>query len=131
MSVTVTLDASQFNDLEGFYTTIYGLMDWHEDWEPAHNLDTLNDVLYSGFGTGPVILIWEQAGKSKSELGLEATRVFYQNKIDQGKPYNITWAQEQLDALNTGEGQTLFDIIVEIFQSHQAITLLLKENQEG
>lgn len=126
MPATITLDANQFNDLEGFYTTIYGLMDWHEDWAPAHNLDTLNDVLYSGFGTEPIILVWQQAGKSKADLGLEATSVFYQNKIDQGKPYNVIWAQEQLDALNAGEGQTLFDIIVEILQSHKTITLVFQ-----
>jgi RNAse (barnase) inhibitor barstar len=126
MSFTYILDAEKFNNLEGFYTTIYGLMDWQEDWAPGHNLDALNDVLYGGFGPDPVILIWQQAGKSKAELGLAATQAFYQHKIDQGKPYNVIWAQEQLDALNAGEGQTLFDIIVEIIQSHQDITLVLE-----
>lgn len=131
MPALITLDASLFNDLEGFYTTIYGLMDWQEDWKPAHNLDALNDVLYSGFGTDPVVLVWENAAKSKTDLGLAATQVFYQQKIDHGHPYSVSWAQEQLDALNAGEGQTLFDIIAEIFQSHKTITLLLKEGREG
>ncbi len=122
------INSSNFDNLEGFYTHIYALMDWQEDWEPAHNLDALNDVLYSGFGAEPVTLIWEDFTKSENDLGITATQAFYQNKIKQGKPYNIDWAKEQLNALMTGEGQTLFEIIVEIIQSHKQITLILQDD---
>lgn len=125
LNPTFLLKASKFDNMEGFYTHIYALMDWQEDWIPAHNLDALNDVLYSGFSTGPVTLIWEDAAKSQRELGVSATQHFYQAKINQGEPYNTSWAQQQLAALLSGEGQTLYDIIVEIITSHKNIQLVL------
>ncbi len=126
MQPVITIPGSRFSDMEGFYTTIYGLMNLYEDWTPSHNLDALNDMLYSGFGTEPVRIVWEGSDKSKAALGVEATRAFYQQKINQGKPYNVGWAQEQLDALLSGKGQTLFDIIVEILNSHKHIKLELQ-----
>lgn len=121
----IILNAQDFNDLDGFYTTIYSMMDHYEDWKPAHNLDAFNDMLYSGFGKDPVKLIWEQSAKSRADLGLQATRDFYQHKIDHGKPYNTDWANKQLEALNSGEGATLFAILVEIISSHRHIELVL------
>jgi len=121
----ILLQASDFDDINGFYSTIYSMMTLHEDWKPAHNLDAFNDMLYSGFGKEPVQLVWEQSAKSQIDLGLQATREFYQHKINQGKPYNTEWATKQLEALNAGQGQTLFDIIVEILRSHRHIELVL------
>lgn len=126
MQTVITIPGSRFCDMEGFYTTIYGLMNLYEDWIPSHNLDALNDMLYSGFGTEPVTIAWEDAEKSRVDLGVEATRDFYQQKINHGKPYNVTWAQEKLDELLSGDGQTLFDIIVEILNSHKHIQLELQ-----
>jgi len=73
----------------------------------------------------PVKLVWEHSAKSRGDLGMQATRYFYQYKIDQGQPYNTNWAAQQLEALNSGKGATLFDIIVEIFHSHRHIELIL------
>jgi RNAse (barnase) inhibitor barstar len=124
-SSPITLNGLDFSDLDGFYTVIYSMMNLYEDWKPAHNLDAFNDILYSGFGKEQVKLVWKHSAKSKSDLGLQATRNFYQHKIDQGQPYNTNWAAQQLDALNSGNGATLFDIIVEIFHSHRHIELVL------
>lgn len=123
-SVYITIDALDFHDLNGFYKTVYNLMELCEDWAPAHNLDAFNDMLYSGFGKEPVVLEWKRSEKSRIDLGVQATRLFYQQKIDHGKPYNTGWARKQLDDLNSGKGATLFDIIVEIFQSHNYIQLV-------
>ena len=122
----IILDGSTFHDLDGFYEAIYGLMTLNQDWSPAHNLDALNDMLYGGFGTEPVAFIWKDAAKSKADLGLPATIEFYQKKIEQGRPFNVVWAQQQLDDLNIGNGQTLFDIIVSILQDHKHIQLTLQ-----
>ena len=124
-SSPIILNGLDFHDLDGFYTVIYSMMDLYEDWKPAHNLDAFNDILYSGFGKERVKLVWEHSAKSKDDLGLQATRDFYQHKIDQGQPYNTNWAAQQLEALNSGKGATLFDIIVEIFHAHRHIELVL------
>ncbi|SMC66203.1 barstar family protein [Moheibacter sediminis] len=119
------LDGNNFDDLEGFYIEIYKLMTLYEDWKPAHNLDALNDMLYSGFGE-EAILIWKNSEKSKLDLGSEATIDFYKNKVKHGKPFNITWAKEKLEELQSEKGQTLFEILIEIFTDHPNIDLILE-----
>lgn len=125
MKPEFVINGNDFDDLEGFYVEIYKLMTLYDDWKPAHNLDALNDMLYSGFGEN-AILIWENSEKSKMDLGTDATIEFYQNKINQGHPFNIEWAQGKLDELEVGNGQTLFDILVEIFSEHPKIKLMLE-----
>ena len=51
----------------------------------------------------------------------------YQMKIEKGYPYNVNLFQEKLEALKNGEGQTLCDIIIEIFGDHRNIELILKD----
>ena len=122
----IIIDADKFADMEGFYTYIYSLMTLYPDWYPGHNLDALNDMLYSGFGTGKVKLILKNAQKSSDEFGINATTEFYQKKIDHGAPYNIDWAKEKIRALERGEGETLFEIILSIFRDHKNIIVILE-----
>ena len=99
------------------------------DWKIG-TLDGLDDILYGGFGvfeSGEEIeIIWKESQKSKEDLGLELTRNFYENKIRQRKPFNIELIQQKLDDLLSGKGQTLFEILVEIIESHKNITLILE-----
>lgn len=118
------LNGNDFDDLEGFYIEIYKLMTLYDDWNPAYNFDVLNDMLYSGLGE-EAILIWKNSEKSKIDLGREATIHFYQNKINQGKPFNIDWAKEKLIEIEQGNGPTLFEIILEIITDHPKIELIL------
>ena len=98
------------------------------DWKVG-TLDGFDDILYGGFGvfenTDEIEIVWKDFQKSKEKLGLEATKEFYENKIKQGKPFNINLAQEKLDDLIAGNGQTLFEILVGIIESHKNITLVL------
>lgn len=119
------LNAYKFNDLKGFYEEIYSLMNLYEDWKPSHNLDALNDMLYSGFGENAV-LVWLNSEKSRKDLGKEATIEFYRNKINQGKPFNVEWAKSKLTEIEIGKGQTLFEIILEIFAEHPRVKLILE-----
>lgn len=125
MKLEFTLKGNNFNDLDGFYIEIYRLMKLYDDWKPAHNLDALNDMLYSGFRENAV-LIWENSAKSKMDLGAKATIKFYQNKINHGQPFNVEWSKGKLTEIESGKGQTLFDILVEIFTEHPKIELILK-----
>ena len=57
---------------------------------------------------------------------LDYSKFKYENKIRQGKPFNIELMQQKLDDLTEGKGQTLFEILVEIIQSHSNIALKLE-----
>jgi len=118
---SAVINGSHFSDLLGFYDEVFeGLMK-DEDWKVG-TLDGFDDILYGIQGE----IIWKDSEKSKQDLGSEATKVFYENKIKQGKPFNIELIQQKLDDLIDGNGQTLFEILIEILESHKNITLILE-----
>ncbi len=117
---TAVINGSHFSDLSGFYEEVSDVFMKDADWKVG-TLDGFDDILYGFEGK----IIWKDAEKSKKELGFEATKKFYENKINQGKPFNINLAQQKLDDLIDGNGQTLFEILIEILESHQNITLIL------
>lgn len=115
------INGSHFSDLEGFYEEVSRLFMEDEDWKVG-TLDGFDDILYGFEGE----MIWKESQKSKQDLGFGVTKAFYENKIRQGKPYNIELIQQKLDELVAGTGQTLFEILVEIIESHKNITLVLE-----
>ena len=115
------INGGHFSDLEGFYEEISELFMKDEDWKVG-TLDGFDDILYGFEGE----IIWRESEKSKQDLGFEATKIFYENKIKQGKPFNVELIQQKLDDLIDGNGQTLFEILVEIIESHKNITLILE-----
>ncbi|KMQ69051.1 ribonuclease inhibitor [Chryseobacterium sp. FH2] len=114
------INGSHFSSLEGFYEEISNVLMKDADWKVG-TLDGFDDILY-GVETD---ITWKNSQKSKEDLGFEATKEFYENKISQGKPFNVKLIQQKLDELIDGSGQTLFEILVEIIESHQNITLIL------
>jgi len=125
----IAINGNHFSDLSGFYDEVSSVLMKNADWKVG-TLDGFDDILYGGFGAfenGERIEIrWKESQKSKEELGQESTRNFYQNKIRQGKPFNAELIQKKLDDLLAGKGQTLFEILVEIIESHKNITLILE-----
>lgn len=125
---TITINGIHFSDLSGFYDEVSLVLMKNTDWKVG-TLDGFDDILYGGFGvfeSGEKIQItWKDSQKSKEDLGLEATRHFYENKIRQGKPFNVELIQQKLNELISGNGQTLFEILIEIIESHKNITLIL------
>lgn len=114
------INGGHFSDLAGFYEEVSQLFMMDEDWNIG-TLDGFDDVLY-GVETG---ITWKDSRKSKEDLGFDLTKEFYENKIMQGKPFNIRLIQQKLDELLSGNGQTLFEILIEIIESHKNITLVL------
>lgn len=117
---SAVINGSHFSDLLGFYEEVSDVLMKDADWKVG-TLDGFDDILY-GF---EVEIIWRESEKSKQDLGFEATKIFYENKIKQGKPFNVELIQQKLDDLIDGNGQTLFEILIEILESHQNITLIL------
>jgi len=125
----IVIHGGHFSSLGGFYEEVSSVLMKDTDWKVG-TLDGFDDILYGGFGViedkEEIEILWKESEKSKEDLGYEATREFYENKIRQGKPFNIESIQQKLYDLNEGKGQTLFDILVEIIESHINITLRLE-----
>lgn len=114
------INGSHFSTLEGFYDEVSQLFMNDEDWMIG-TLDGFNDILYGFKGE----IIWKDSQKSEEDLGFKLTKEFYENKIRIGKPFNIKLIQQKLDELTAGNGQTLFEILIEIIKSHKNIQLIL------
>lgn len=115
------INGSHFSDLSGFYDEVSTVLMKNEDWKVG-TLDGFDDILYGFEGE----IIWKDSQKSREDLGFNLTKGFYENKIKQGKPFNIKLIQQKLDDLIAGNGQTLFEILLEIIESHQKIMLTLE-----
>ena len=115
------INGSHFSNLEAFYEEASSLFLKDENWKVG-TLDGFDDILY-GYEDE---IIWKNAQKSKEDLGFDLTKEFYENKIRQGKPFNVTLIQQKLDDLINGSGQTLFEILIEIIESHKNIKLFLE-----
>ncbi|AYZ35270.1 ribonuclease inhibitor [Chryseobacterium indologenes] len=124
----IVIHGGHFSSLGGFYEEVSKVLMKDTDWNVG-TLDGFDDILYGGFGVfenhEEIEILWKESEKSKQELGFSATREFYENKIKQGKPFNIKLIQQKLDDLISGKGPTLFDILVEIIESHTNINLTL------
>lgn len=125
----IVIHGGHFSSLNGFYEEASSVLMKDTDWKVG-TLDGFDDILYGGFGVfenkEEIEIIWKESEKSKEDLGYEATREFYESKIRQGKPFNIELIQQKLDELTDGKGQTLFEILIEIIESHTNITLKLE-----
>ena len=114
------INGGHFSDLEGFYNEVSQLFMKDEDWKVG-TLDGFDDILYGVESD----ITWKDSQKSKKDLGFELTKEFYENKIRQGKPFNVDLIKQKLGDLMDGKGQTLFEILIEIIESHQNIKLIL------
>jgi hypothetical protein len=125
----IVINGGHFSNLAEFYEEASTVLMKNVDWKVG-TLDGFNDILYGGFGVfennDEIDLTWKEFKKSKQDLGLEATCEFYERKIKQGEPFNVELIQKNLDELIAGEGQTLFDILIEIIESHTNIRLIFE-----
>lgn len=117
---SIIINGKDFSDLNGFYEEISKKLLKDEDWKVG-TLDGLNDILYGFSGD----FIWKKSRNSSEDLGFEATLDFLENKLKIGKPYNLKLIFKQKEDLLSGNGQTLFEIIVDIINSHPKINLIL------
>ena len=123
-------DGNNFVTLADFYYEVERILTTDLDWKIGGNLDAFNDILRGGFGAfeyeEPIDIIWEHSDKSKSDLGYPETIKWLERKLKQCHPSNIPSVKDELIKANNREGQTLFDIIIEIIKDHKHINLTLK-----
>ncbi|MFC4256547.1 ribonuclease inhibitor [Altererythrobacter xixiisoli] len=124
---SIIIEGAHIRDIASFYVEINRVFMAGEDWQLGHSLDALDDMLYGGYGAlqgdAPVVLIWRQMQRNRQDLGRDATRGWYQAKLDQPEGFNVQRIRADLDALERGEGPTFFDIVQQIIADHPNITL--------
>jgi RNAse (barnase) inhibitor barstar len=92
------------------------------------NLDALNDILYGGFDTPDegFVLLWKNSALSKQRLGYPETIKWLNERTRKCHPSNVAHFRQRLALANKNEGETLFDIVVEIISDHPDIELRLE-----
>lgn len=130
LELKLIIDGENFNDIDSFYEEINRLVMEEEDWKLGSSLDAFNDLLYGGIGNlknyDQLDIIWKNSDKSRLELGLEPTINFYRNKLSHPEIFNVEFAQKKLNELESGNGLTYFEILLEIISEHKNIRLILR-----
>lgn len=125
--LVLVLRGSAVSDIPSFYAEINRVFMAGEDWQLGHSLDALDDMLYGGYGVlaghEGATLIWRDIEHSCNALGVDATRSWLQGKLAGSSVFSEATIAAQLKALDAGEGQTYFQIVMEIFAAHPRIYL--------
>jgi RNAse (barnase) inhibitor barstar len=125
---TYIIDGNKFSNLEGFYDEVQKtLTDKFDGF--GRNLDAFNDILLGGFGRfeygEPIELIWKNSTMSSENLGFLETVKYIKEKLEKVHPTNISRVKKDLELAEKREGSTLFEILVEIIQRNQNVSLVL------
>ncbi len=119
---TFTIHGENFSNISGFYGEVNRIFMQGETWQLGESLDAFDDLLYGGFGAladeKEIRLVWRGFEKSKVDLGLQATKDLYLQKLRQPQVYNAAWARQKLDGLEAGTEKTYFEILLEIIAQH-------------
>lgn len=130
MPLQLQIDGRAITDIDSFYAEMNRVFMAGEDWQLGSSLDALDDLLYAGYGVlrghATATVAWRDADLSRVALGMDATCTWLQAKLQQPGTFSADVIRRQLDALERGEGQTYFEIVMEIFASHPRITLRLE-----
>jgi hypothetical protein len=127
-SLVLLLHGIAVNGIPSFYDEVNRVFMADEDWKLGQSLDALDDMLYGGYGAlaghPEATLIWQDIEHTRSALGVNATRTWLREKLDGTGTFNPHAITAQLKALEAGEGQTYFQIVMDIFAAHPQITLV-------
>lgn len=127
--LVLVLQGSAVSDIPSFHDEINRVFMANEDWKLGHSLDALDDMLYGGYGAlaghPDATLIWQDIEHTRSALGVAATRAWLQDKLDGTGTFNKRTIAAQLKALEAGDGQTYFQIVMDILAAHPQLKLVL------
>ena len=128
MTLHLQIDGRAITGIDSLYAEFNRVFMAGEDWQLGPSLDALDDLLYGGYGAlqghTTATVAWRDIALSRVALGVDATCAWLQAKLQQPGTFNADVIRRQLDALERGEGQTYFEIVMEIFAGHPRITLL-------
>jgi len=130
MKKEIIIDGTRIFDKSSLYAEINRHFMKNESWQLGESLDAFDDLLYGGFGeikeNEEVRLIWGNFEENKKLFGFDFTLNFYDEKLKDSERFDSKGIQFKIDKLKKGEGQTYFDIILEIIAEHPNIELIIK-----
>lgn len=115
------LDGSQIWTTQEFFDTAGEAVGGPGTYFGA-NLDAFSDCLSGGFGTPedrPFYFVLVGSSFVRERLGVDATIEWLREKLIHGNPNNANYFLLEIDELERGTGRTLFDILLEIFDSRK------------
>lgn len=128
MKKQISIDGNLIHDIPSFFEEINRVFMQSENWKIGASLDAFNDLLYGGFGliknAEPIDLIWINLEASRQALGYAVTKAYYREKLKPGSPYNREFFENKLAELESGSGETYFDIVLTIIAEHPSIRLI-------
>jgi hypothetical protein len=112
------LDGARFDSFAAFCEEISRHLAGGRRWHG--NLDAFNDLLRNAFdapdeGFG---LRWKDSERSRQVLGHAETARWLEARLTQVHPSNVPEWRRRIELMRRGEGETLFDTLVEIIRDH-------------
>ncbi len=126
---TITIDGGRFDNLESFYDEIQRL------FCPGfvgfgRNLDAVNDLLHGGFGVfayeEPIEIVWRDTDRSRLRLDHAALFRYLRGVREAAHASSHDQQNALIADAEAGQGPTLFDVIAEVVQGQNHITLMLR-----
>ena len=112
------IDGSRIESLEDFWRVMGEVVNGPGGYF-GRNLDAFNDCLRGGFGTpedDDFIVEWSGHELSRTALGYPETVRQLGLRLARCHPSNRARVQADLDAAGAGQGPTVFDWLVRIFE---------------
>ena len=122
----IKIHGQRVTSLETFYDEVSASLIPSASW--GRNLDAFNDILRGGFGTpdGGFTLVWDSSEHSRQNLGYPETIRYLTRKLERCHSTGREKVRAELLTAQALQGQTLFDLLVEIIQGHEEIELQLR-----
>lgn len=128
MTLHLQIEGAAIGDIPSLYAEINRVFMTGEDWQLGPSLDALDDLLYGGYGAlaghATATVVWRDIEHSRASLGVDATLAWLDAKLEQPGTFNADAISRQRAALARGNGQTYFEIVMEIFAVHPRIRLV-------
>ena len=118
MTREYVLDGRRITSLEAFYDEVSSTLIPGAWW--GENLDAFDDILRGGFGTPEdgFVIRWQHSNVSKANLGYPETVRQLERRLERCHPANREIVRAELRRAQRGEGETVFDWLVEIIRDH-------------
>lgn len=125
---TFVIEGSKIKNMSTFYDEIEHSFLQNINFIMGRNLDAFDDILWGGYSFGEsekIKVIWKDMDKSRKALGYKET-VNYLNHIIKGvASSNKAFFKTEIENAKAEKGYTMFDRIINIFNSHKHIDLIL------
>ncbi|MEU9160583.1 barstar family protein [Streptomyces sp. NPDC048424] len=128
MTMIYVLDGKRIHTLEDFWRVMGEAINGPGGYF-GRNLDAFNDCLRGGYGTpedDDFAVEWHDHADSRQALGHAETARQLEIRLRRCHPANRPVVAEQLAAARAGEGPTVFDWLIEIFEDQVPGAVVLR-----